>query len=201
MSTNHQQILLNLYFFKFGCVARPSKELFELEKNRGIDPWFEFMKRLQQYPEDDATHLKGTSILDWTQNPDVAIYFANEARDGEGAIWLCDATATGKTLQNIKVNQILKKMDQLGRKNKSLGVPLIFHPKKQLSHKRATNQQPVYISQMDLRVDLSEVWENLQQLKPEEIIFVKLVLPAETSEECSHYLKNKGITRDFLFPD
>jgi len=109
MSENHQQILLNLFFFKFDFVARPSNELFELEKKYEIDPWFEFMKRLQQYPEDDPTHLKGTSILDWTQNPDVAIYFANECRGGEGALWILDATATGKTLQIIKVEEILKR--------------------------------------------------------------------------------------------
>jgi hypothetical protein len=38
MFTNHQQILLNLFFFKFDFVARPSNELFELEKKYGIDP-------------------------------------------------------------------------------------------------------------------------------------------------------------------
>jgi hypothetical protein len=157
MSTNYQQILLNLFFFKFDCVAKPSNELFELEEKHGIDPWFEFMKRLQQYPEEDPTHLKGTSIIDWTQNSDVVIYFANESRDGEGALWVCDATATGKTLQTIAVAEILKKMEQSVREDASLGVPLIFHPKKQLTQKRAANQQPVYIAQMDLRVDLSEV--------------------------------------------
>ena len=199
MSTIHQQIVLNLFFFKFDFVARPSDELFKLEEEHGIDAWFEFMKHIQQYPEQDPTHLKGTFILDWTQNSDVAIYFANESRDGEGALWICDATATGRTLQIIKVEEILKKMEQLGRKDGSLGVPLIFHPKKQLTLNRATNQNPVYIAQMDLRIDLSEVWDNLQ--KPDERIFIKLVLPAGTDEECFRYLKNKGITRDFLFPD
>lgn len=199
MSTNHQQIVLNLFFFKFDFVARPSNKLFELEEKHGIDPWFEFMKRLQQYPEEDETHLKGSFILDWTQNPDVAIYFANESRDGEGALWICDARATGKTLQIIKVEEILKKMEDFGRKDVSLGVPLIFHPKKQLTQKRATNQRPVYIAQMDLRVDLSEVWENLH--KPDERIFIKLILPAGTNEECFRYLTEKSITREFLFPD
>ena len=155
-------MLLNLFFFKFDFVARPSDELFQVEKKHGIDPWFEFMKRLQQYPEEDPTHLKGTSIIDWTQNSDVAIYFANDSRDGDGALWICDATATGKTLQVITGAEILKKMEQSGREDASLGVPLIFHPKKQLIQKRAVDQQPVYVAQMDLRVDLSEVWDNLQ---------------------------------------
>ncbi len=199
LSTNHQQILLNLFFLKFDFLARPSNRLFELEETDEIDPWFEFMKHLQQYPEEDSAHFKGTFIIDWTHNPDVATFFANESRDGEGALWICDATATGKTLQVIGVEEILKEMDKLGRQDASLGVPLIFHPKKQLTQTRATNQNPVYVAQMDLRVDLSEMWEHLH--KPDERIFIKLILPADTNEECFRYLTEKGITRDFLFPD
>jgi hypothetical protein len=199
LSTNHQQILLNLFFLKFDFLARPSDRLFELEEQCGIDPWFEFMKRIQQYPEEDHNHFKGSFVLDWTRNPDVAIYFANESREGEGALWILDATATGKTLQIIKVAEILKKMNVLGRKDESLGAPLLFYPKKQLAYKRAANQDPVYIAQMDLRVDLSEVWENLQT--PDDRIFVKLVLPSGTNEECSRYLEEKGLNRDFIFPD
>ena len=90
-------------------------------------------------------------------------------------------------------------MGKLGRSDKSLGVPLLFYPNKQLAHKRAKNQEPVYIAQMDLRVDLSEVWANLH--KPDERIFIKLILPAGTNEECVQYLQDKGMNREFLFPD
>ena len=107
-------------------------------------------------------------------------------------------TASGKTLQVIKVAEILKKMEQLGRRDNSLGVPLVFYPKKQLTQKRAKNQDPVYLAQMDLRVDLSEVWA---QFKKHERILIKLVLPAGTVEECAQYLADKGLNRDFIFPD
>jgi hypothetical protein len=90
-------------------------------------------------------------------------------------------------------------MDQ--DKNGSLGTPLIFHPKKQLSQRRAKNQQPVYIAQMDLRVDLSEVWNHLQLSNPAQNIFIKLILPEGTNQECFHYLNGMGVTRDFMFPD
>lgn len=191
---------MNLFFFKFDFVARPSQELYNLQEKHGIDPWFEFMKHLQQYPEEDRCPLPGSFLIDWTQNQDVGIYFADESRDGEGALWICDATATGKTLhRDLTVEEILKQMEKLGRKNASMGVPLIFYPKKQLAQKRAANQDPVYIAQMDLRVDLSEVWDNLQ--KSGERILVKLVLPAGTNTECSDYLATKGVNREFLFPD
>jgi len=85
LSKNHQQILLNLFFLKFDFLARPSDELFALEDQHGIDPWFEFMKRIQQYPEEDHPHLKGSFILDWTRNIDVGIYFTNGSRGHFGS--------------------------------------------------------------------------------------------------------------------
>ena len=200
LSADHQQIVLNLFFFKFDFLARPSQELYDLEETRGIDPWFDFMKRLQQYPEEDKSPIKGTFLIDWTANQDVGIYFANDSREGEGALWICDATATGKTLQQgLKVEEILNQMDKERKNDSSMGIPLIFHPKRQLLQRRATNQNSVYIAQMDLRVDLSEVWDNLQ--KHGGRILVKMVLPASSTEQCSQYLRKKGITKEFLFPD
>jgi hypothetical protein len=200
LSEEHQQVLLNLFFFKFDFVARPTQELQDLEEQHRIDPWFEFMKRLQQYPEEDSSHLKGSFILDWTKILDLAIYFANESREGEGALWIADVTATGKTLQKIKVSEILAKMANVGSRNAPLGIPLTFYPDKQLNQKRAKNQDPVYIAQMDLRADLSEVWDNLQNVQQEKI-FIKIMLPAGTEQECAEYLETKGITKKSLFPD
>ena len=202
MSTKHQQIVLNLFFFKFDFVARPSAELFSVGEKTGIDPWFEFMKRLQQYPEEDPTYFKGTFLIDWTQKMDVALYFANESRKGEGALWICDATATGKTLQVLPVENIMRRMAELGERDTPLGVPLIFHPKRQIAEKRAANQNAIYMAQMDLRVDLSEVWNNLHEQNDNgEVIFYKLILPTATTAECHEYLMNKGITEPFLFPE
>ena len=199
MSAEHQQIVLNLFFFKFDFVARPSAELFNVAEKTGVDPWFEFMKRLQQYPGEE-TYFKGTFVIDWTQNMDVAMYFANESREGEGALWIYDATATGKTLQVIPVQEIMQRMAEVGMRDASLGIPLIFHPKKQIAHKRATNQAAVYVAQMDLRVDLSEVWDNLQNHQAEKIL-IKVVLPAGTEQQCTSYLNKKGMTKEFIFPD
>ena len=201
LSEQHQQILLNLFFFKFDFVARPSQELERLEETHGIDPWFEFMKRIQQYPEEDTSYLSGSFIIDWTQNIDVGIYFANSSREGKGALWIADVTATGKTLQVIKVQEILHKMAEAGSRNESLGTPLIFHPKKQLAQKRATNQEPVYIAQMDLRADLSEVWDNRETEHRSKSIFLKIVLPGGTEHDCARYLAQKGMTDSFIFPD
>ena len=94
----------------------------------------------------------------------------------------------------------MKRMAELGERDESLGIPLIFHPRKQIAKKKAANQDAVYVAQMDLRVDLSKVWDNLQNLQAERIL-IKLVLPVGTEQECTRYLNEKGMTEDFLFPD
>ena len=83
--------LCSVLLLKFGTVLEPSAELIAeliaVEAEHGVDAWFELMKRYQQYPEEDTPVLRGTNFLDWTRSSDVALYFANENRDGPGALF------------------------------------------------------------------------------------------------------------------
>ena len=180
---------------------RPSDELELASTKHGLDAWFEFMKRLQQYPEEDDFYIKGTNLLDWTQSSDVAIYFANESRNGAGAVYMCDATATGKTLQVLAVGEILDKMSELGRASKPLGAPLLFSPPKQIANLRPKNQQAVYFAQMDLRYDLETIWRLHEVELRDEKILIKLVLPIGSKVEVDEYLGEKGISTSFIYPD
>jgi len=62
-SNEYYQSLLGLLLLKYDVLVRPSAELRHLEKEKGIDPMFELMKRYQQYPEEDKAVLKGTFFL------------------------------------------------------------------------------------------------------------------------------------------
>lgn len=195
--------LLNLFLLKFGVLVRPSNELDSHMIEAGIDPWFELMKRIQQHPEENNEgpfRLRGTNLLDWTESSDVAMFFANEGRDGDGAVYVCDATATGKTLQIIPVGEILEKMKASGNAGNSLGIPLMFHPRRQVLNQRAKNQKAIYFAQMDLRYDLESVWKIQEQGLNNETIILKLVLPAGTEAEASADLLKKGITKEFIYP-
>jgi hypothetical protein len=193
--------LLNLYLLKFGILTSPSDELETAARKHGLDPWFEWMKRLQQYPEEDGFFLKGTNLLDWTQSGDVALYFANENRTGDGAIYCCDATATGKTLQVIPVGEIISKMREIGNAGVPLGAPLMFCPPRQIFNPRPKTQQVVYFAQMDLRYDLETIWRVRETELEEETIVFKLVLPASSAAATNEYLVAIGLNRAFIFPD
>jgi hypothetical protein len=192
---------LNLFLLKYGILVRPSEELESVSFQNDLDSWFELMKRYQQYPEEDSFFLKGTNIIDWSQSFDVALYFANKKREGEGAIFICDATATGKTLQTKPMGEILDKMKELGNSGKALGMPLLFCPKKQITCKRARNQQAIYFAQMDLRYDLESIWKIKENSLKGENIITKVVLPDNSKDSADEYLEKKGISHDFVFPD
>lgn len=211
VTIEHRQLVTQRLLFKFGIATRPSPELFGLETANGIDPWFEWMKRLQQYPDLDKPHpqlgfgeryLPGTFVMDWTQNPNVALYFANgSTRSGDGALWVVDATATGKTLHRDRsVRWMLDQMEAASQGNDSLGVPLIFHPRAQINYPRAARQESVYIAQMELVYDLAEVWDWNQREAGIEQIILKLVLLAGTHGDCERYLSDRGVTHEYLFP-
>lgn len=196
-SIDYHRVVLNILLLKFGVIMRPPNE-----EAPGRDAWHDLMRDLQQYPDQDHHHFKGTFYLDWTTSADVAIFFANLARRWDGAVWVCDAAATGRTLQVKQLGEILDLMDRLcnRRRPKAPGCPLLFHPYPP-PDLRARRQQAVYIAQMDLRFDLASLWVSQEESSdPRDQIFVKLVLPNGTQQECLSYLGAKGITESWLFP-
>jgi hypothetical protein len=80
------------------------------------------------------------------------------------------------------------------------GCPLLFYPPRQLNDLQANRQDAIYWAQMDLRHDLEDFWK-LQE-EDGNLIYLKLILPAGTQAECTHYLNNlsQPINYEYLFP-
>ncbi|MBV5330443.1 MAG: FRG domain-containing protein [Chlorobium sp.] len=194
------RVFLNLLLLKYGVLMRPTAELEALSTNEGIDAWFELMKRHQQYQNEDPSLLKGSNLLDWTQSPEVALYFANYKRSGDGAVYICDATGTGKTQPNISVGKILDLMNKVGNAGKTLGSPLLFCPQKQILCERARNQQAIYFAQMDMRTDLETHWRLCEKDLGDVTILIKLILPSGSEKAVTEYLSYRGITDAFIYP-
>jgi len=193
--------LTSLLLLKYGTIFEPSAELKRVETEHDVDSWFELMKRHQQHPTEDIPVLQGSNFLDWSRSSDVALYFANLNRNGAGAIFVCDASATGKTQQTLRVLDILRKVREQMMQGQANGAPLLFSPQNQILNQRAKNQQAVYFAQMELRLDLAELWRMTERTLNNETIVVKLIVPPGTEHELERYLVGKGTDRKFIFPD
>ena len=193
--------MLNLFLLKFGVLCKPSDELEEKSAHLELDAWFEFMKRIQQYPEEDGFLLKGTNLIDWSLSSDVALFFANDGRDSDGALFICNATATGKTHQKEPFGRILELMYEKGNNGNQLGVPLLIQPPRHIANPRPINQKAVYFAQMDMRYDLESIWHRCSKENGENPIVLKIELPFSLVSEINSYLSDKGIDRNFIYPD
>ena len=109
-------------------------------------------------------------------------------------------TATGRTRQVITVEEIMNKMDKaFYQENRAAGVPLLFYPEKQIYSQRANNQEAIYWAQMDLRYDLEYMWNLQEKADKGGYIFMKLILPYESKDECAEYLINQKVMHSYLF--
>jgi hypothetical protein len=199
--------ITSIILLKFGTVYRLNKELTNREKSEGIDPWFEIMKHLQQYPEEDH-FINGTFLLDWSISKDIALYFAIYKGKGDrkiispnhGAVWIYDSVSTGNTLQTIKVGKILSLMRSEEFLNGKKTFPLIFQPRKQTRQARSINQVPVYIAQMDFRYDVADIWADYE-MRNNKRVFIKLILNESLKTDAAKYLQSKNVSEDVVYPE
>lgn len=204
----HRRFATERFLFKFGESMKPHERIMALGPR--YDQWYEVMRELQQNPREDLPHpdfgwsaiyLQGTFLIDWSVDADVALYFANRRRRGAGALWVANATASGRIQMRKTVGSMLKLMKRtIRRLDASLGIPLIFHPSVQRDHLRAQAQKAIYVAQMELGFDLSEVWANLHSTHGHQQVVFKLVLPDGSQDDCARYLRRSGLTTARLFP-
>ena len=129
------------------------------------------------------------------------MFFANDKRVCDGALFVCDATSTGLTHQKIPLGEILELMDQKGNGDSSLGIPLLIQPSRHIANQRPNNQEAVYFAQMDMRYDLETIWKKYSRENGGNRIILKVILPSNLVSEINNYLHEKGIDEKFIYPD
>lgn len=207
-SVSFHRLITSLVLRQFGTLWEPSKELFELERTKGIDPWYEYVKNIQQYSKKHPEQ-GGTFFLDWTLKKEIGLYFSiyvgkgdqRRIPPGHGALWICDAAATGNTLTAKKLGEILNIMRERELVECEVAqTPLVVHPPKQLLQPRAVSQRAVYVFQMDFRYDVADVWVTVERQRKKRI-FVKLIILEDIKDALAQYLEKKGFSEDNLYPD
>ncbi|NGX56071.1 MAG: hypothetical protein K1060chlam5_00305 [Candidatus Anoxychlamydiales bacterium] len=206
----HQHQCAKHYLDKMDCILI-NPELQKSEKEQGIDSYFEFHRHHQQNPEDPKlSDIKplGTCFIDFSYNWKVALFFANLNRNEneEGSLFMVRQKAIGKALQrNVLFKDVLHTLKDClkNNSNKMYGqLPLLIYPEKQINNlldSKPKRQEAIYFAQMDFRIDLELSWALLAQ-KTGKQVFVKLVLPKDSFEEIDKFLKEQGITQEYLFP-
>ena len=207
-STFHRTVT-SLLLMKFDEIIKPSQEAYEKEVSHDIDPFFELLKNVQQYPENysESPFIKGTNFIDWTYKSDIALYFATFEGKGEqrkvssdnGALYVYDASSTGNIHQTIKMQQVFDNMTSYEFLNGEGALPLMLHPKKQTQQHRASNQKPVYITQMNFSFNLSEVWEQYEKVNNTRV-FIKIEIEENLKKELAEYLDSKGVSEQHVYP-
>ena len=206
----HQHMLANKWVKKVNkIVISPELQAYAA---RGIDPFYEYHKHLQQNPKDPLLNdipPYGSAFIDFTEDWRVGLFFANAKRDlsEEGALYVVRQTVLGKVLYRGKT--------PFQDTFKALKDHLSSHPNKMYDHSpfwiepdchlknsldpKPKRQRAVYFAQMDLRVDLGLSWELLWEKNGAQV-FVKLILPKGTKLEVEKFLEEEGITHEYLFP-
>ena len=132
---------------------------------------------------------------------DIGVFFANHGRQPsqQGALFVLDATETGKVQQKKTVEEILR-IVEAKLYEQPFARPLLFLPPKQIRMERAKRQEAQYFAQMDLRFDLQAIWRMLEQDLRRRVL-LKIILPAGSNKSISDYLQNKGLTEQFVMAD
>lgn len=198
-STIFNIAIKKLLLMKFGIECKPHQELLDIEKKENVDPWFEFLKNLQQELNTDrSVLLKGTFFIDWTLSSDIGLFFANENRIKDGSLWIYDYLEKGTRYDN-PTHHLIDLMRSPKFFEDKIYEPYILYPRIQIVQECANNQDSIYIAQLDYRYDLADIWVNQESRLNNRQLFINLILPDGTQGDCAQYLQSKGITRQFIY--
>lgn len=188
------------YLDKFQHELRPSRQLRETASSEQLDEYFELMRRMQQHPHEfeGVGRIPGTNLLDWTQEPDVALAFGAEDHGRDGALLIFDAVACGPILVQKPLSWVLETMRHRLSMGTVEGLPQLYCPPRQLSYRRVDRQRPYYVAQMDLRFPLEVVLEKREQVTTPHLILRRIVLTPSVKAEIDNDLASRGRSREWL---
>lgn len=181
-------------------------------KGYPVDMLFQYHIHVQQNPKDpnliEFTSL-GTNFLDFSLNWKIGLFFANRNRldCDEAALFVIHQRNLGPVLHcgETPFQDIIRMLRQATTQNPQQeypGQPRLPWPDAQVNNTldpKPKKQEAIYIAQMDFRKDFELSWKDFYTQSKKQI-YIKIVIPKNTTHEFKKYLTTEGLTEEFLFP-
>jgi len=144
-------------------------------------------------------HHCPTRVLDWTESPYVAAYFAVEqSPDVDGAVWMLPSSPLD-TASTGAFGELGEALDS-GTFFSESPTPAVY-PVAGLQHSdRSVAQQGVYTVAADILADHAPLVEAAFVDKPWALQSMKIVIPSTLKHEALCRLRSMNITASALFP-
>lgn len=154
-----------------------------------LSGWLQFMQH----------YRLPTRLLDWSQSPLVALFFAvTELPDKDGALWVLSPFALNEIVAGERI--VLNSTDQR--------VQELIAPAFNMKRRGASNSLAVFGDELDLRMALQLAaftihgsTEPLEEQPRHSEFLRKLIVPAAIKEDLAGALWILGVRRSNLFPD
>lgn len=159
------------------------------------------VKEISQLNEDEVWAIGqhyglATPLLDWTEDPYIAAYFAfcDENIEKDGNVVIC------------AVNRVIGRLVQgkEGSRVRLVDFDLLSSNLDEMHVERLKSQKGTFTKVLEnenIELVSKELWEKRKKDYENKILFSKIFIPRTSKGDCLSSLRLMGITRGTLFPD